>query len=160
MFKALVMSFVCFTCATSFEGTKLNGSWHFKRTDGIAGSVNLMGELVSCTVDPTGKEDNIAIEVGGMSAKSRSCYEGASAPQSIDGNLKLLPGSPVESVRVDFGESFKSLMATFKKLGPAVGPIGGAIDGTCPASATAFLTVDGWIVADPNEEIIGYCLFP
>jgi hypothetical protein len=150
-----------FSSITLAADQQLSGAWTFSRTDGVVGTVRLAGEYPSCTVYPAGNEENIFLDIGSFHGKSRSCFSTSLPSEQVIGQFELLSDGQIVSVQVVFGASFKELMQTFAELGEeVVGPIGGSEKGVCPASSTAFIAIPGWAVADPNEDIIGYCLIP
>lgn len=137
----------------------LNSSWHFQRTDGVMGTVSLTGDLPNCIVYPAGKDTNISIQVGSITLQSASCFDGPVAP-IVRGTFALPDGS-LQDGEVSYGKSFAELMTSYTKFGPdAVGPIGNSSTFPCSSDAVAFISIPGFVVGDPREDLIGYCLIP
>ena len=131
----------------------INSSWQFKRTDGVVGTVSLSGDYPSCTVYPAGKDINISIKIGALNFQSTSCYEGSFTP-IVRATFALQDGS-LQGGEVFYGTSFTDLMMSFAKLGPdVVGPIGNSSTFPCPPEAVAFISVAGFAVGDPDEDIV------
>jgi hypothetical protein len=150
----LVLVFGLCLAQSSFAATSAE-TWTFKLANGTPVKLVLNGVPVDCQSEPLDSQKIFTISTPNFSTVSSLCMDDTKRPDHLMGFLQ--DPTDASTFYLSRNKEYTDLMADFATFGtPNTLPLGSAVNGKCPAEASAFVTVFDNILGD--EAVYGYCL--